>query len=221
MSKLMQRFILVSDMHYATDKSAEEFRKEYPDANVSVASGTAFGKTQAEKIRKIYMDILEENLRAALDGVLVLGDLSIDDWDYRKLPFNYCQKFKEECMDALPCPVYAIPGNHDSYTNDMWKRIFGYDRQFVAEFGDTVFIMADTFAAVPAVGASGSSHTKLDGGFLQSFLEKYKGKKIFLCAHYFDAYESFDGKTKQIIKECSDIVCLFRGHVHISSVIAV
>ena len=122
-------------------------------------------------------------------------------------------------MDALPCPVYAIPGTHDSYTNDIWKRIFGYDRQFVAEFGDTVFIMADTFAAVPAVGASGSSHTKLDGGFLQSCLEKYKGKKIFLCAHYFDAYESFDGKTKQIIKECSDIVCLFRGHVHISSVI--
>ena len=86
MSKLMQRFILVSDMHYTTDKSAEEFRKEYPDANVSVASVTAFGKTQAEKIRKIYTDILEENLSAALDGVLVLGDLSIDDWDYRKLP---------------------------------------------------------------------------------------------------------------------------------------
>lgn len=219
MSTLMQRFILVSDMHYTTDKSAKEFKAEYPEANVSAASGTAFGKTQAEKIRKIYTDILEENKNSALDGVLVLGDLSIDDWDFRKLPFNYCQRFKEECMDTLPCPAYAIPGNHDSYTNDTWKRIFGYDRQFAVAFGDTVFIMADTFASVPANGASGSAHTRLDGEFLLDCLKKYKGKRIFLCAHYFDADESFDEKTKQIIKDSPEIVCLFRGHVHVSSVI--
>lgn len=219
MSTLMQRFILVSDMHYTTDKSAKEFKAEYPEANVSAASGSAFGKTQSEKIRKVYTDILEENEASVLDGVLVLGDLSIDDSDFRKLPFNYCQKFKEECMDRLPCPAYAIPGNHDSYTNDTWKNIFGYDRQFAALFGDTVFIMADTFASVPAIGASGSAHTRLDGDFLQDCLEKYKGKRIFLCAHYFDADQSFDEKTKRIIRDSSDIVCLFRGHVHVSSVI--
>lgn len=218
MSRLKQRFILVSDMHYTTDRSAAEFKAEYPDANVSAASGTAFGKTQAEKIRKIYEDILEENESAALDGVLVLGDLSIDDFDYRKLPFNYCQKFKAECMDILPCPTYAIPGNHDSYTNDEWTRIFGYGRQFAATFGDTVFILADTFAKVPANGASGSDHTKLDVAFLLNCLKKYKGKRIFLCAHYFEADKSFDTQAMQIIKDSPEIVCLFRGHTHINSI---
>jgi DNA repair exonuclease SbcCD nuclease subunit len=29
-------------------------------------------------------------------------------------------KFKEECMDRLPCPAYAIPGNHDSYSDSEW-----------------------------------------------------------------------------------------------------
>ena len=222
MSTLKQRFLLVSDMHYTTDSTADELKLIYPDAKASVASGTAFGMTQNAKVQKVYADIMEENRRSKLDGVLVLGDLSIDDYDYRKLPHNYCRRFKEECMDKLPCPAYAIPGNHDSYTNDKWVEVFGYDRQYCVEFGESVFIMADTFAATPANPsnpASGSPHTLLDADFLTECLEKYSGKNIFLCAHHFNADRTFDDTTKQIIKDNPDIVCLFRGHVHINSVI--
>ena len=223
MSELKQRFLLVSDMHYTVDESAAELKLTYPDSKASVATGSAFGKKQGEKVQKIYDDIMEENRRSPLDAVLVLGDLSIDDYDYRNLPWNFCKKFKEECMDRLPCPSYAIPGNHDSYTNDKWVEVFGYDRQYAIELvGDNVFIMADTFAdtpANPANPASGSPHTKLDEAFLCECLEKYKGKKIFLCAHHFNADRTFEESTKKIIKENPDIVCLFRGHVHINSVI--
>ena len=222
MSTLKQRFLLVSDMHYTTDKSAAELKLIYPESRASVATGTAFGRTQNSKVQKIYDDIMEENRRSRLDGVLVLGDLSIDDYDYRKLPYNYCRRFKEECMDKLPCPAYAIPGNHDSYTNDKWFEVFGYDRQYCVELGESVFIMADTFAATPANPAnpaSGSPHTLLDADFLAECLEKYAGKKIFLCAHHFNAERTFDECTKQLIKDCPDIVCLFRGHVHINNVI--
>ena len=96
MSKLKQRFLLVSDMHYTVDESAAELELIYPDAKASAATGTAFGKTQGEKVQKIYDDIMEENRRSPLDAVLVLGDLSIDDYDYRNLPWNFCKKFKEE-----------------------------------------------------------------------------------------------------------------------------
>ena len=63
MSRLKQRFILVSDMHYTTDRTAAEFKVEYPGANVSAASGSAFGKTQAEKIKKL----LEQNKKDGMD----------------------------------------------------------------------------------------------------------------------------------------------------------
>ena len=141
--------MLVSDMHYSTEETPEEYKKIYPNAKTSVASGNAFGKTQRQKIEKIYEDIMEEQRRSPLDAVLVLGDLSIDDYDFRQLPISYCKKFKEDCMDRLPMPSYAIPGNHDSWPNEMWKEMMGYDREYALEFGDCVFLMADTFAATP------------------------------------------------------------------------
>jgi predicted phosphodiesterase len=219
MSELKQRFLLVSDMHYTTEETAAELKLIYPNAKASVAAGNAFGKKQREKIEKVYTDIMEENRRSPLDAVIVLGDLSIDDYDFRNLPFNFCKKFKEDCLDRLPCPSFALPGNHDGYTNELWREVFGYDRQYAVEFGDTVFIMADTFADVPGHGAAGSAHTLLDEDFLKECLEKYKGKRIFLCAHHFNADRTFAESTKALIKSADDIVCLFRGHVHINSII--
>lgn len=224
MSVLKQRFLLVSDMHYTTNETAATLAKEFPLAKVSAAAGNAFGKTQRQKIEKIYEDILAENAASKLDAVLILGDLSIDDYDYRKLPENYCQKLKEDLMDRLPCPSYALPGNHDSYPNEIWKSIMGYDRRYSVEIGDAAFIMDDAFAAVPANPAdpaSGADFTSTDPVFLKDCLEKHKGKKIFFCSHYIDTEEgdeSFCAQSKELIRRSRDLVFLFRGHTHINSV---
>lgn len=221
MSEIKKRFLLVSDMHYTCEESYSELKKLYPEAKASLASGNAFGMSQREKVEKVYRDIIKEHERSPLDAVLVLGDLSIDDYDYRKLPKSYCEKFKEDCMDRLPVPSYAIPGNHDSWPNELWKDMMGCDRQYVLEFGDTVFIMADTFPGTPAMErdpGSGSELALVDDELLRVNLEKHKGKKIFLCAHHLDAF-LFSDKGKRLIRESRDLVCMYRGHVHISSVI--
>lgn len=220
MSTLKQRFLLVSDMHYTTEETYEELKKLYPEANTSLASGNAFGKTQKQKIEKVYEDIVEEHRRSPLDAVIVLGDLSVDDYDFRHLPYNYCRKFKEECMDRLPVQSYALPGNHDSYPNEMWREVFGYDREYAIEFGDCVFIMADTFSNVPASKidpAGGAPKNPIHDDFLRENLEKYKGKKIFLCAHHIDS-SLITEEGKKLIKDSGDVVFMYRGHVHINSV---
>ena len=217
MSVLKQRFLLVSDMHYTTDE------KKLTDAKPSAAAGDAFGKTQGEKVQKIYDDIMAENAISPLDGVLVLGDLSIDDYDFRKLPFNFCKRFKEEVMDRLPCPAYAIPGNHDSYPNDEWKSAMGYDRKYSVEIGDAAFIMDDSFAAVPANPdnpASGSKFTPTEAKFLSDCLKKHAGKKIFFCTHYLNVAKeglSLSEECAKLIND-SDISLLFFGHTHKSAV---
>ena len=220
MSKLIQRFLLVSDMHYTTEQTAEELKLTHPEARTCPASGRAFGKKQSEKIAKVYDDICEEHRRSPLDAVLVLGDLSVDDYDFRRLPDNYCRRFKNECMDRLPIPAYAIPGNHDSYPEALWREVFGYGRQYTLELGDSVFIMADTFASTPASKTdpgSGSPHTEIDERFLEQSLKDYAGKRIFLCAHYFEKTKTFSDTAKRLIKDNPDIVCLFRGHTHVAS----
>ncbi len=220
LSRLKQRFLLVSDVHYSTEETYEELKKIYPEAKTSAASGNAFGKKQREKIEKVYSDIMREHSRSPLDAVLVLGDLSIDDYDYRSLPISYVKKFKQDCMDRLPMSAYAIPGNHDSWPNELWREMMGYDRQYVLEFKDAVFIMADTFAGTPAKKddpASGSAATSLDEDFLRVNLEKYKGKQIFLCAHYIGNSLITDEGCR-LIRESTDVVCMFRGHVHVHNV---
>ena len=222
MSTLKQRFLLVSDMHYTTEETAAQLKLTHPKAIASAAAGNAFGKTQREKIETIYTDILREHYNHPLDAVFVLGDLSIDDAPYRNLPHNYCQKFKEECMDRLPCPAYAIPGNHDSYSDLEWFEVFGYKRQYAVEIGECVFILADTFSKLPASDASGSDHSFLDESFLRTQLQRYAGKKLFLCAHYLDTAlennRNFTPDVRQLLAKNADVVCMFRGHTHANSV---
>ena len=217
-----KRFLLVSDMHYTVSEAPEEYNKAHPGSIACAASGNAFGLTQREKVEKIYTDIIAENERGSLDAVLVLGDLSVDDYDFRKLPVNYCEQFKKDCLDRLPCPYYTLAGNHDSHPNQVWKEIFGYEREYAFEIDGCVFIMLDTFKAIPAASASGAPHTPVDYDFLKAMLEKYKGKKIFLCSHYFETRatdnHTFTEDVRELIKDNEDIVFLYRGHTHVNSV---
>lgn len=215
MGKDLHRVILVSDMHYTTEETPEQMRLIRPDVRTSVAAGDAFGYTQKEKVAFVLSDLLSQG--DDVDAVFVLGDLSIDDYSYRNLPDNYCRKFKEECMDKLPCPSYAIAGNHDSYPDAVWQEIFGYGRQFSVKLHDAVFIMLDTFHHVPATGASGSAYTDVDIAFLKQELEKYLTEKVFLCAHHFKTHENEE--FARILRENDRIVCLFRGHTHINAVL--
>lgn len=217
-TKTKHRVLLVSDMHYTTEETHAEMKRIDPSVNTSVAAGDAFGYTQREKIEKVYESILREHETAPLDAVLVLGDLSIDDYSFRNLPTNYCKKFKEDCLDRLPCPSYAIPGNHDSYPEELWREVFGYGRQFAVELDGAVFLMMDVFNDTPANSASGSHATPLDADFLRESLSKYAGKKIFLCAHHVGE-SVFTEETKEILRNAEDLVCLFRGHVHKNAVI--
>jgi len=207
------RVILVSDMHYTTDERPIPGNQTFPPIRISPAAGDAFGYTQEQKVSCVCQDILEQT--GPLDAVLVLGDLSIDDYGFRNLPVNYCERFKKQCLDLLPCPSYVIAGNHDSYPNGIWKNIFGYDRQFSVKIGNAVFIMLDTFRQVPASGASGSAFTDVDIPFLERELAKYPNETIFLCAHYF---REGNEELSRILKNNDRIICLFQGHTHINGV---
>ena len=214
----MHRVLLISDMHYTTEETPAEMKQIDPTVNASVAAGDAFGHTQKDKIDLLREAILAEHEKAPLDGVLVLGDLSIDDYDYRNLPDHYCRRFREEVMDRLPCPAWALAGNHDSYPDEAWREVFGYGRQFAVEIGGSVFIMADTFAATPAHGASGSPYTPLDVNFLRGVAERHPDQPLYLCAHHIK--ESGEGEEAMAWVKASPTVCMFRGHTHHDGIIA-
>ena len=206
-------------MHYSVESEDIEAISALPNVKVSVAAGDAMGHTQREKINKIRDAVILEHANSPIDAVLVLGDLSIDDFGFRNLPMRWCERFKTECMDALPCPSFAIAGNHDSHPNEVWREIFGYEREYALEFGDVVFLMLDNFRALPAHSASGAAYTPTNVDFLRAMLDKYNGKKIFLCSHHFDL-DKDSAEFYNEVRSNKNIISLFRGHTHIHKVIS-
>lgn len=213
------RVLLLSDLHYTTDETPEALTARAKEAKPSLAAGDAFGLTQKEKLARAIADMNAECAEKPADLVLFLGDLSLDDPPYRCLPENYC----EACMAALrtlPCPVYVLPGNHDSYPPAGWEASTGCARQYVIDTKEALFVMLDTFALLPAAGASGSGYSGVDCDFLESVLSKDPGKPVILCAHGLDpAKES--GRFFEILRAHKEIKLMFRGHTHLHGVLSV
>lgn len=218
-SKYTHRVILVSDMHYTTEETTEELKALYPEANTSAAAGKTFGYTQEEKIEAILDDIDDFTENYPIDAVMVLGDLSLDDYGFRNLPESYLKNFRKDFLDELEYPWYAIAGNHDSYPNEEWKAIIGTDRQFSVKIGDAAFIMLDTFADELATGASGSPYVGVDVEWLEKELEKYPTETIFLCSHHYKPTAA-DYKFTRLLRENDRIICMFHGHTHKNTLVA-
>ncbi len=207
------RVMLISDIHYTTEQTESELKKIHPGAKASAAAGTVFGFTQEQKIeivRKTVRDVCENT---PLDAVMVLGDLSIDDYPYRNLPENYCERFRDRCMNDFPCQTFALAGNHDSYPDEMWREMFGDGRQFARVIGGCLFVFLDTYRDTLAKGASGSGCTPADTGFLAKTLAEHPGMRTFLLAHHFSP-ENESEAFARILDENRNILALFRGHTH-------
>ncbi len=218
-NKYTHRVILVSDMHYTTDESTDELKAKYPESNASAASGDTYGYSQTEKIQAILDDINTFKQDHTVEAVLVLGDVTLDDYGFRNLPVKYLSEFKKDFLDKLDIPWYTLAGNHDSYPNEEWKAIIGTDRQYSFKIGDAAFIMLDTFEDELATGASGSKYDGIDMEWLEKEIEKYPTETIFLCSHYFNE-KNTNYKFTKLLRDNPRIVSMFHGHTHKNTVVA-
>lgn len=191
------RILLISDIHY----TAFNF----------------YSIPAQNRLEMLLNDILAENNKRKIDGILILGDLSTDNYGWEEASStvdgsNYVKRLFKEWAFKLNCPIYTLPGNHDSWNNDVWKSITGYNREYSIEFDDKAFIMLDTFNN-PALTGAGGTYKGVNTTFLSNELKKFKDKKIFLCAHFFDK-DNESETFKNIVKNNDNIIALFCGHTH-------
>ena len=206
------RILLISDLHFSADISPAEYEKQHPGARASAASGPLLGFLPSERMEKMISVIEKEHETAPLDAVIIPGDLSIDDYPFRRLGINWCEKFKDLYLPRFPAPTFVIPGNHDSYPEEIWHGIFGKSRQFSAVLDGRLFLLADTYRD-PAKSASGSPYTPLDLAWAKREMEKHPGLPVFLVAHYFRP-ESESQDFLDFLTVNPRIVMLFMGHSH-------
>lgn len=206
------RILLISDMHYSADVAPAEFERQYPGSHASAASGPLLGFTPSERMENMLSAVWAEHKKAPLDAVIIPGDLSIDDYPFRHLPTNYCAEFRGKYLSRLPAPAFVIPGNHDSYPEELWRGIFGTSRQFSTVLDGCLFLLADTYRN-PAGDPSGSPYTPLDLAWAKQEMEKHPGLPVFLVAHYFRP-EKEPRAFLDFLADNPRIVMLFMGHSH-------
>ncbi len=207
------RILLISDIHYTTEQTAKELKEITPVIKGSLANGPILGYTQKERMDFMLECIRREHASNPLDAILIPGDLSIDDYDFRCLPRNYCYGVKQDYLDRFPVPYYVIPGNHDSYPDMLWHKVFGTHRQFSVVINGVLFLMADTYHHTPAWSASGSPYTPLDLAWVKNELEKHPDLPAFLVAHYFNP-RAESAEFSAFLAQNPRICGLFMGHTH-------
>lgn len=191
------RFLTLSDIHFDD--------KQY------------YGVDGFTRMAKMVDVINEENKKYPLDFVLVLGDISLDYY-YRGLSpinYNYTKKVRDYFLAKISVQTYIIPGNHDNYSDEEWGKNISGAKQYSIDCDDYGIIMLDNFKHIENVEYPGADmpYSKVDMVFLTSEMQKFEGRKVILCGHYFD-YGNESQEFKDYVQNNNNIIALVCGHSH-------
>ena len=179
------------------------------------------GLTTEERIQLWVDAVLAEHEKDPIDLLILLGDLSLDHWfnggawlrdgesDTEILIWDYV-------IDQLPSEiqVFAIPGNHEQFSNADWNTITGNDRQGYVVMDDNLIFFLDTFAGEldPDHDHDGQ-YTGVDMEFVNEVVAQHPKKDIWIFAHFVHLpYESEE--FKEFLRTNQYVMAIFHGHEH-------
>ena len=174
-----------------------------------------------ERMTLLCKALNEEHKKQPYDAILSLGDYSLDFWGWnnggsylKDPPVSNTEEFVKKYVSQMPTNFYIIPGNHEQYGNETWRKIVGTPREYVVVYGDYVFVMLDTFAGnLDPKEHHDGVYTGVNTSLLSAVIKDYPDKKIILCAHDI-SLPSESEKLREMILEHKQIICAFVGHTH-------
>lgn len=117
------RVLIASDLHM----NAEHLDSKYA------------GISHRYRMMMLVNAVNAEHQLKHVDAMIILGDFQDG---YGKVSATY---FKEHYAPQIQVPVYAFAGDHDYYSNEEWKEVWGTDREFSFDIGDVRFIFVDVY----------------------------------------------------------------------------
>lgn len=156
--------------------------------------------------------------------VVFLGDYSLDHWKWQvggswvTQGVSNTDRFRKEYASRLPVPYYMMPGNHEQYGDELWKKITGAPRQGSFVLGGYLFVCCDNFAGEldPDYHHDGV-YTITDLNFVRKAMAQHPKLPVVLCAHDFDLDKEPE-EFYEFLKNEKRITVLLQGHVHITHI---
>ena len=219
------RILFATDLHYHTHGA--------DDDEISV---NQYGYTGNERLSLFVSDVIAEHRKAPLDACIILGDMAGNNYSVK--PYverddveafygsedDMLYAVKTRYLDKIEeagVPVYCLPGNHDAYPPHLWKRLFGYEREYLIEFpeADTAILMLDLygfpldnafFTKNRETIAPRSLRSDAERDSLLALLDKAKGyKHLLACGH------CVDGTAAPYLCETENLDAYLAGDWHV------
>ncbi|RCH55147.1 metallophosphoesterase [Mucilaginibacter hurinus] len=183
--KRVLRFAIASDAHYGEP-----------------------GTNYKSDLKNMITWLNNDHKRNHLDFVIINGDLVHDQ------P-HLLAEVKDQYLDTLKAPFYAVPGNHDHVDTAMWENIFGYKDNFTIEQNGIGLVLGNT------TNIKGNI-IEPDNAFLKKSLDAYAAKKaVFIVLHIppvrwmKNEWYFFDfPKTIELINSYPNVKAVLCGHDH-------
>jgi len=203
--EVQYRVCITGDVHYAV-------QREW------------FGWSNEDRLQFWVDTILEEHEREPFDLIIINGDTSLDYWVSGGTMYNFgvsqTEMLMNDYISQLPqdVPVVVLPGNHEQYSDEKWRKLTGNGRSETYVLGNNLFVMPDSFGEnlEPDYNYDGTE-TVLDAAYIRKAMEKYPDHNVYIISHYINP-ERQSGAFWRICHE-ENVRGMFSGHTHAKSIL--
>jgi len=200
-----QTFSLVSAAYFAPQvvigSATQVGKKEEIKLRFAVASDGHYGQKDTDFqgfFKNIVLWLNQEKKKRGLDFAVFNGDLIHDEPQFLPLAKN--------AFDKLKMPYYAVQGNHDRVSREVWQQTWDYPVNHDVVMGEYVFLFATT-------SNEKGEYLCADVNWLNEKLDFYANKKyIFVFLHITQK------KWTKYGIDCPDVIHAFENHSNIAAV---
>ncbi len=179
-----------------------------------------FGVSTEDRMERLISQLNSLYDEWPYEKIVFLGDYSLDHWQWKtkgswlEHGISNTDRFRREYASRLKTPYYMMPGNHEQYGEEAWKKITGTSRQSYFTVGGYLIICCDNFAGLldPDFHSDGV-YSPTDLQFVRKAMAEYPDMPVILCSHWYELGQEPD-EFFDFIKTEKRITFLICGHDH-------
>ena len=199
------KILFASDIHFGVENQLTDDRR--------------WGYTDDERMEIFIETIKHENSLGTLDCIIFAGDQvsNTDKKDWQNGNKDYLPEFIER-MKAIGIPFYCANGNHELYTDEKWRALFGYGSNYIISIKDYDIIVLNNFVDTSATHPTQTGYHLSDISndvktSILNYLNVSDSTKAIVVSHYCEEDTMELPNTAEVVAH-EKVLFAVDGHCH-------
>jgi len=179
-----------------------------------------WGYTDDERMNILIEKIKYENSLGTIDCIVFAGDQvsnSLLPDAINRIEKDFLPEFIER-MKEIGIPFYCTNGNHELYTDEKWRNLFGYGSNYIISIKDYDIIVLNNFTDI-------STTIPTSTGYLQSDIDEATKTSILnylndsdksnaIVVSHFVGTDTVQKPNTEAVISHEKVLCVIDGHCH-------